>query len=318
MGSHDISKPYFPGFTRKSVAFTIDDGVFEMDKKFISIIAPFGIKGTFNLCSDRYERMDTREVLALYQGYEIANHCKYHPYYLLPEQEAYISDAFFDEASADPEKIYPSKIEGLYYRHLPKGWRTCARACDYLRFAREGERELEAIFGEGSVKGFVWPFGKQMSDEIYEGLIRDGNRTLRNGKSIYGTTGYAIAEDLTNWCFNTMSDNLMREIPLYQEYPDDGELKLFCLGGHSIDFERGNNFCDLEYFARTFGNKPEEYYTAGVDEIFRYSVAAKSLIVTDETVENPSDMDIYIKIDDMKVIVRAHTRLDLESKKLIF
>ena len=62
----------------------------------------------------------------------------------------------------------------------------------------------------------------------------------------------------------------------------------------------------------------EWYVTAGVDEIFRYSVAAKSLVVTDEYVENPSDMDIYIKVDGEKFIVRAHTKLDLETKILVF
>ena len=104
----------------------------------------------------------------------------------------------------------------------------------------------------------------------------------------------------------------------YVDYPDDGELKFFCLGGHSIDFERGGNFADLELFARTFGNQPEKYYTAGVDEIFRYHLATKSLIVTDTYIDNPSDMDIYLIIDGEKMIIRSKTKLDLDTKKIIF
>ena len=52
VSKHEVSKPYFPGFTRKSVTFSIDDGNLVLDKKFISIVAPYGIKGTFNLCGN--------------------------------------------------------------------------------------------------------------------------------------------------------------------------------------------------------------------------------------------------------------------------
>ena len=44
-----IDKNFFPGWVRKSITFTIDDGNIEMDKKFIDITVPAGIKGTFNL-----------------------------------------------------------------------------------------------------------------------------------------------------------------------------------------------------------------------------------------------------------------------------
>ena len=40
---------FFPGWVRKSVTFTIDDGNIKMDKKFLDIVKPAGILGTFNL-----------------------------------------------------------------------------------------------------------------------------------------------------------------------------------------------------------------------------------------------------------------------------
>ena len=52
------SKPeisfYFPGFTRKSLTFTIDDGNITNDTKFLSIVRPAGILGTFNLCEPKW------------------------------------------------------------------------------------------------------------------------------------------------------------------------------------------------------------------------------------------------------------------------
>ncbi|MBR2611688.1 MAG: polysaccharide deacetylase family protein [Clostridia bacterium] len=319
MSKHEVSKPYFPGFTRKSVTFTIDDGNLEMDRKFISIVAPYGIKGTFNLCGNRIIEGNREEILELYRGFEIANHCAWHPFCFGEEVAERITDEPFSEATADPDKVYHNpRVPHLYYVHTAKGWRKGTFAKEYLLFAKEGQEQLEEVFGEGNVHGFVWPFGKQKSVECYEGLVAMGFPHMRITGNVLDTTGYAIPADFLNWSYNANNKAIRAQVPIYEAYPDDGELKFFSIGVHSIDFERDNNFCDLEYFARTFGNKPELYYTAGVDEIFRYSVAAKSLIVTDAYVENPSDMDIYIKVDGEKFIVRAHTKLDLETKILVF
>ena len=48
---NSIDLHFFPGWTRKSISFTIDDGNIAMDEKFLSIVKPAGIKGTFNLCT---------------------------------------------------------------------------------------------------------------------------------------------------------------------------------------------------------------------------------------------------------------------------
>ena len=318
MSKHEVSKPYFPGFTRKSVTFTIDDGNLEMDKKFISIVAPYGIKGTFNLCGNRIAAQDPDAIRALYRGFEIANHCSWHPFCFNEEERARLVDTTFDEATANPDNIYPSPtVPHLYHIHTAKGWRRGTFWDEYINFAKSGHEDLERVFGEGNVHGFVWPFGKQKSVECYDGLVALGFPHIRITGNVLDSTGYAIPADFLNWSYNANNKAIRAQVPVYENYPDDGELKFFAIGVHSIDFERDNNFCDLEYFARTFGNQPEKYYTAGVDEIFRYSVAAKSLIITDDFIENPSDIDIYIKVDGEKVIVRAHTKLNLETKTLV-
>ena len=42
---------YYPGWTRKSITFTIDDGNLKLDRKFLDVVKPAGLKGTFNLCT---------------------------------------------------------------------------------------------------------------------------------------------------------------------------------------------------------------------------------------------------------------------------
>ena len=76
-----IDLQYFPGWTRKAITFTIDDGNVFMDQKLIDIIKPYGIKGTFNITSNCVKEYHDAEAIGLiYQGFEIANHVKYHPY----------------------------------------------------------------------------------------------------------------------------------------------------------------------------------------------------------------------------------------------
>ena len=47
--SYGIDLNYFPGWVRKAVTFTMDDGIIQHDEKFLSIVRPAGILGTFNL-----------------------------------------------------------------------------------------------------------------------------------------------------------------------------------------------------------------------------------------------------------------------------
>ena len=318
MSIHEISKPYFPGFTRKSVSFSIDDGNFDLDKKFISIVAPYGIKGTFNLCSNTINEKNREQVRELYRGFEISNHCAHHPYCLEESMRELVSPDQFDRETADESKIYHHPtVENLYMLHKPKGWRTAAFLEDYVEFAKLGQRQLEEVFGEGNIKGFAWPFGLQEVPGIFERIRALGFLHIRIGGKTLDSTGYAIPSDLMYWNFTATGLTIKEQIPIYESYPDDGELKFFVIGAHSSDFVLYDNFCDLEYFSHTFGNKPDRYYTAGVEEIFHYSTCAKQLVITDEYIENPTDTDIYIKIDGEKIVLRAGTKTDLETKKII-
>ena len=129
---------FFPGWTRKSVTFSIDDGNIPMDTKFLSIVRPAGILGTFNLCSHWTDKMSPAEYREFYRGYEIANHCKYHPQVFSDTMRFVISDEKFDPlggedyTGANPV-VYRTGIEDeLYILHgnpknvRPRG-RTIAR-----------------------------------------------------------------------------------------------------------------------------------------------------------------------------------------------
>ena len=95
----------YPGFTRRALTFTIDDGNITYDKKFIDIVRPNGIRGTFNLCSRSFD-MEDGYYREIYRGFGIANHTSYHPYAL--------DDAASYTFSDEPPKDQPVDEFTLY------------------------------------------------------------------------------------------------------------------------------------------------------------------------------------------------------------
>lgn len=293
----------YPSFSKKAITFTIDDGNVPHDVKFLSIVRPAGIKGTFNLCSDRITTYGADFYRELYRGYEIANHCKYHPFVSYDGCEYRVSPEPFDESTADPCYIYPvADREGFYYVKKPNGWRIMVMEDDFLRYVEEGKRELCEIFGEGSVRDFVWPFCEQ-DNAAAKSKIKELHRSSRKTGCTLGSDGFNIPEDKYAWSYCADDVNLLEVMERYEKYPDDGRLKLFAFGVHSFDFERRGTWCNLEQFASKYGSRPGDYWYACVGEIFDYEDAVMSLKITEKGVFNPTDTPIYIKINGEKRIV---------------
>ena len=142
---HVVDKNYFPGWVRKSVTFTIDDGNIPMDRKFLDIVRPAGIKGTFNLCSHNLGYMDADGYREFYNGYEISNHMKHHMCAMRDEWSFPVSDEPFDKSTSDENYRYLHE-SGAWWIHCnvrypanppkqkPQGWSLCAVNDVYLRY----------------------------------------------------------------------------------------------------------------------------------------------------------------------------------------
>ena len=95
----------------------------------------------------------------------------------------------------------------------------------------------------------------------------------------------------------------------YEQYGDDGRLKFFCFGVHSHDFERAGRWDVLEDFARKYGNRPEDFYYAPVGVLFDYEDATRAVEITDEYIYNPTEIDLYIKVDGERKTLRAKSKI---------
>ena len=309
-----IDLNFFPGWTRKSVTFTIDDGNVTMDRRFINIVKPGGIVGTFNLCDT--SKMTPEEYREFYRGYEIANHCKRHPLPMLDGRTYVVSDEPFDretsrEYTADDPVIHPTELDGVYMIHRnpkrprPDGWYRVVDTEKSISLVDEGLAELESVFGKGNVKGFVWPYGGQDNAAVQAYLAANYNSVRRTGARC-DSEGYALPADRANWSYTAHNRNMLEEMEKFEAYPDDGELKFFSFGVHSVDFENSGNWCDLVTFTEKYGNRPEDYYYATVSDIFEHEDAVKSAVITDTEIKNPSERTLYATVDGRRVTIPPH------------
>ena len=321
--NHNIDTEFFPGWTRKSLTFTIDDGNLVTDKKFLDIVKPRGIVGTFNLCMPKLDQLSAEGYREFYRGYEIANHCMNHPTASRPGFEYKFTDEPFNRETADPELVYRSATEGIYYVHLyiynhredyktnPSGWHPMAFTDDFKRFASNCHDALTNVFGEGSIRSFVWPHGKQYNDDLVEYFRSIGYNSVRRSGDMRDKTGFDLPSDRFDWTYNAHNKTVLEVMKLYEEYPDDGKLKFFALGVHSHDFERTGNWEDLVTFADLYGARPETYYYATVSDIFDYEDAVSSIVITDDSVHNPSEISLYITVDGKRIVLRPHSSYNL-------
>ncbi len=303
-----IDKNFFPGWVRKSLSFTIDDGNLEMDKKFIDIIKPYGIKGTFNISNFHFDKLSPEGYRDFYRGYEISNHCKYHPFPFCDGVEYVIKCEPRPEHAETPATVYKSDIdENVYLIERANGWRRITDPDTYIRLTRACTEEIEEVFGKKGRMGFVWPFGMQKNEKLFEMLKTEGFYAIRATGNAADKYKFNLPPDRNAWSYNADNTALTKISEMYAAYPDDGELKTFIFGVHSVDFERSGNWCDLEKFARNFGNRPEMYWYASVGEIFAYEDAVRALRVTDTEIKNDSEITLYITADGERITLEPHS-----------
>ena len=303
----EIDKNYYPGWVRRSITFTIDDGSLVLDRKFIDKVRPYGIKGTFNIPTVRGSYDEYR---ALYSGYGISNHCKLHPYAFKDGEEYILTSEPFDKDTADKDKCYATAREGVYH-YFPEGkaWRTIADAEAYLLLARENLDELYEIFGRENVHGYCWPFCRQRNEKIISGLEQMHEWIRGSGYS----GSFEVPKNRMDWHYTANYKNLAEESEKYDTLLDDGELKFFCFGVHAFDFENNGCWNILEDFVRKLGNRPEDYFYADVHTIFSYADAVEKMSVSESGIDNPTGYDLYITVDGKRRIIPKHSFVAIEN-----
>lgn len=298
----------YPGFVTKAITFSIDDGNITYDRRLIEILAPHGIRGTFNLTCPE-DKLADAQYRAFYACHGLANHCKGHPMVFVPGKEYKISKEPLTEENADESLLYPTKDPRVFHM-FPYKWRTYTDREYYYALSEQSRAALLKTFGPSAAKDFVWPHGQQ-ADPILHSMLKKRYRSIRKTGSILDTTGFSLPEDMHAWTYNAAHNNLCEAAALYEKYEDDGSLKFFCFGVHSVDFETGGKWEELRLFAERMGDRPDTYYYATVGEIFDYKEAAQALRVSETVLENPSDLAVYLLLSGKRVTLPPHGKLSV-------
>ena len=170
----------YPGGKSKAFNISYDDGVIQ-DIRFVEMLNRYGLKGTFNLnyglmrsgftweheCGMTVRRIPEDQVVAVYEGHEVASHSYSHPYFdNMTETEILKelgSDKFF------LEKLFGREVAGYatpfyYYSDLMA---DCVRHCGF-EYARVSEESNDYSVPENFYR---WLGSKFHWDSDLEGFV---------------------------------------------------------------------------------------------------------------------------------------------------
>lgn len=278
----------YPGYTQKAVTFSYDD-LNNQDTQLIEIFDKYGLKGTFNLISNRFYNKSESEKQALierYANHEVANHSETHPW------------------------MNPATTDHPDYLTLE----------ECVENIRTGQEQIEEVFGRDA-SGFAWPYGAPTGREDYNELVEQLRQMgVKYARPTATNTDFALPTDWLDWratCHHDQANNFVDE---FLSMPNDGELKLFYVWGHTYELDETHKpeettkmrWDDMEAFCAKFEGRTDVWKATNM-EIHDYVEALKKLDVNYDTntVTNQSDMDLYVQINGVNMTISAGEHVTL-------
>lgn len=255
----------FPQGKRKALTFSYDDGV-KADVRLLEIFSRYGLKGTFNLNSKRFDcpewhgKMDWEQTYAAFKdcGQEIALHGARH--------------AFLDK--------------------MP--------LAEAVKEVADNRAFLEENFGT-IVRGMAYAYGA-FNEEIKSALAVLGVAYARTTQPTYD---FSLPRDWLEWnptCHHTekqlgeLSQKFFAREPLSEK--KHRESLLFYVWGHSFEFDDDGNWDVMENLAKTASEHKDEVWFATNGEIYDYARAYENLVFSmdGERVYNPSAIPVWLEL----------------------
>lgn len=263
----------FPGFKRKAVTLSYDDGTLH-DKKLVEIMQKYGLKGTFNLDSELFPAEPSNYKLSAEEAVELFN-------------------------GAGMEVA----VHGA--KHLSLSEMDPAVATRDVLVDREN---LEKIFGK-IIRGMAYACGKYNSS-VTEMLRHCG---IDYARTTIATHSFALPTnwlELSPTCHHNDA-RLFELVDSFinteeHSYFWRNKPMLFFLWGHSFEFKNNDNWDVIEKFGEKIGGRDDIWYATN-GEIFSYVQAFNRLHFSTnlEYIENPSAIDVYVNIIGKERVVPA-------------
>ena len=264
----------FPEFRLKALTLSYDDAPI-FDRRLIEIMSAHGLRGTFNINSER--PVDVND----------------------PNRRNLTPEEAVDLVLGSGNEI---AVHGARHLHLSGIPETHA-----MRDVVDDRIALEGLCG-APVRGMAYAFGAY-NDVVVEMLKNAGIRYSRTTRS---TEKFDLPTDwlrLPATCHhaNPRLDALCDE---FLSIVDKGawytKPQLFYLWGHSYEFNDNDNWQIIERFAERMGGHADIWYATNI-EIYDYLAAFRALefSMDGRTVYNPTATDVYLSVGAKRTIAKA-------------
>lgn len=270
----------YPNFKCKAVTFSYDDGVIQ-DKVIIEIFNKYNVKATFNL---NYGKSGSLKTRVDKDGKEIdCSHLNLHDNYSL-----YRKHEIANHTYSHPHLETIDKDEQRY---------------EYSY----GKEKLEDVFGPLVVYGSAYPYGTYNKDtlEVEKEL---GVKYARTTRSTYS---FNLPFDWLLWNPTIHHRDVRLKEVAKEFYQTNQELALLYIWGHAYEFAIDHNFDLLDELCADLVKRDDIAFMTNY-EVYEYTHAANMVYYRDKKFHNPSDLDVYIKVEDKLVIVPSQGEIDYD------
>ena len=255
---------------RKAFNITYDDGILQ-DVRFVKLLNKYGIKGTFNLNSELMKN-----------EFEWIHECGM-AVKRLPEHVAV--DLYEGHEVASHTLTHPY-MQGLSEEAL-------------MYELGKDKENLEKLFGK-QILGFAVPF--DYYDERIEKCVRSCG--FEYGRISEESRSYRPCEDYFNW-----KAGIFHLSPDFREFVEgfwatDEELAVCQIVGHAYDLDVAQMWDEMENICRKV-KADGTIWSATSIELIRYIKAMRKTVVTENVIENNSDLDLWFEIDGQIKVVEA-------------
>ena len=259
-----IEIPLYPKGKRIAVTTSFDDGVVH-DRRVIEAFNEWGLKGTFNLNSAHLLRTG---------------------------KPALDSSGYIDAC----------EVAGLYRGHevavhtATHPSLTMLDASQIIAEVMEDRKALEDLVGY-SVRGMAYPYGtydKRVIDILRQlGIVYA--RTVENSEPCF-PPAEPLAWASTAHMFHNQPGPIDERFKQY--YDSKYSRGVFCIWGHTYEFDRANRWQDLEKLFKPLSGKPDVWYCTNI-ELFDYEEARKRIVIAANkaSVYNPNSISITLSLD---------------------
>lgn len=270
-------KKLYPNGKTKAFNVTYDDGVLQ-DREFVKMLNKYGIKGTFNLNSGLMEK----------------------------------EFAWFHECGMIVKRLSIDAAKELYTGHeiashtLTHPNMQGMSAEQILREMSQDKDNLERIFGT-KVLGFAVPFN------YYSNLVAECAKIVgfEYARTSDMSGGYTPCEDDFYWKAGIfhLSPELESYVDVFLE--TDEELAVGQIVGHSYDFDAERNWDKMEELLAKVAEDSHVWFATHL-ELVRYLKAMKKAEITDKSIQNKSEIELWFDFDGNTIKVKSGEKILLE------